>query len=66
LPKQEPISENLHTVNAAGVSVEEIDGPSVCDTPAREALAPLAGLIAELTPPPQARCCCLPAAAQVG
>ena len=62
---EEPKSENLRILNAAGVIVEEIDGPSDCYVQARKALAPLAGLIAELAAP-QARNCCLPVAALVG
>jgi ArsR family transcriptional regulator len=60
---QSTVSEHLRILKAAGVIVGEIDGPRVCYALSPEALAPLAGLIAGLAPPP-AGACRLPDAAR--
>lgn len=54
---QSTVSEHLRILKAAGVIVGEIDGPRVCYALSPDALAPLAGFIAGLTPPQSVECC---------
>ena len=54
---QSTVSEHLRILKAAGVITGEIDGPRVCYALNPSALAPLADLIAGLTPPPEGACC---------
>jgi ArsR family transcriptional regulator len=58
---QSTVSEHLRILKTAGVITGEIDGPRVCYALNPSALAPLADLIAGLTPPPDGACC-VPAA----
>jgi ArsR family transcriptional regulator, arsenate/arsenite/antimonite-responsive transcriptional repressor len=58
---QSTVSEHLRILKAAGVITGEIDGPRVCYALNPPALAPLADLLAGLTPPDGA--CCVPEAA---
>jgi ArsR family transcriptional regulator, arsenate/arsenite/antimonite-responsive transcriptional repressor len=58
---QSTVSEHLRILKAAGVVTGEIDGPRVCYALNPSALAPLATLIAGLTPPPDGACCAPPA-----
>jgi ArsR family transcriptional regulator len=59
---QSTVSEHLRILKVAGVITGEIDGPRVCYALNPSALAPLADLIAGLSPPPDGACC-LPEAA---
>jgi ArsR family transcriptional regulator len=54
---QSTVSEHLRVLTSAGLISGEIDGPRVCYAPNPMALAPLADLIAGLTPPPDGACC---------
>jgi ArsR family transcriptional regulator len=54
---QSTVSEHLRILKSAGVITGEIDGPRVCYALNPAALAPLADLIAGLTPPPDGACC---------
>lgn len=56
---QSTVSEHLRILKAAGIISGEIDGPRVCYALNPVALAPLAELIASLTPPP-VNVCCIP------
>ncbi|MCB1341969.1 MAG: winged helix-turn-helix transcriptional regulator [Pseudooceanicola sp.] len=54
---QSTVSEHLRILKAAGVITGEIDGPRICYALSPEALEPLSGFIAALTPPPEGACC---------
>lgn len=54
---QSTVSEHLRILKSAGVISGEIDGPRVCYALNPAALAPLAELVAGLTPPPDGACC---------
>ena len=54
---QSTVSERLRILKSAGVITGEISGPRICYALAPEALAPLTGFIATLTPPAEAVCC---------
>jgi ArsR family transcriptional regulator len=60
---QSTVSEHLRILKAAGVITGEIAGPRICYALNPAALAPLAGFIGALTPPPAAAPCCLLGAA---
>lgn len=54
---QSTVSEHLRILKTAGVITGEIAGPRICYALNPAALAPLAGFIASLTPPPAGVCC---------
>ena len=54
---QSTVSEHLRILKAAGVITGEISGPRTCYALNPVALAPLAELIASLTPPAGNACC---------
>lgn len=54
---QSTVSEHLRILKASGIIIGEIDGPRTCYALNPEALGPLVGFIASLTPPPGSACC---------